>query len=304
MPQLHPLIAVLGPTASGKSALAIRLAEQRKAEIVNYDSVQLYRGFDIGSAKTPPAERGGVPHHLIDVLEPTERTSAGAYARWARKVLAEIRGRGATPILVGGTGFYLKALIDGLFEGPAADLELRERLGRSAARHGEGYLQRVLARLDPESAERIHAHDQTKLMRAIEVSLLEGRPFSVLQRERRLQRLEGFAVERIGLAPPREALYERIDQRTQAMFEGGLLGEVEGLLAADVPADAWPFGAVGYRQALDCVRGRLSKKQAIEAAAQATRNYAKRQLTWFRNQEPETAWNSAFGDQLDAPGSS
>ena len=289
------LIAILGPTASGKSDLALGLAERLDGEVVNYDSVQVYRGFDIGSAKTPESERRGVPHHLIDILDPAEQFSAGEYARRARAVLAEIRRRGRTPILAGGTGFYLRALLDGLFEGPGRDTELRARLERSAELRDPGYLHRLLARLDPESAARIHANDQPKLIRAIEVFLVEGESMTRAF-ERGLAPLEGFRIVRLGLAPPRAELYERINLRSRRMFEAGLLDEVRGLLDAGVPRDAWAFGALGYRQALACLGGRLSIEEAIEETARKTRNYAKRQLTWFRRQEPETAWFESTGD--------
>lgn len=286
-----PLIAVLGPTASGKSALAIRLASELGGEIVNYDSVQIYRGFDIGSAKTPVAERGGVPHHLLDVCEPGGLFSAGDFSRLGRRAVREIAARGKTPVLAGGTGFYLRALLEGLFEGPARDEELRARLEpRGAARlHG------LLKRLDPESAARIHPNDEPKLVRALEVRLIEGAPLAGVLR-RGLEPLEGFAVRKLFLDPPREALYNRIERRTARMFEEGLEEEVRALLAAGAPRDAWAFSALGYRQALLLVDGRLSRQEAIADTARATRNYAKRQLTWFRNQEPDAERLEGFGD--------
>lgn len=297
MSRNQPLIAILGPTAAGKSDLGLFLAERLDGELVNYDSVQLYRGFDVGSAKTPPDERRSVPHHLIDVLGPEARTSAGDYARRARQTLADIAARGKTPILVGGTGFYLRAALEGLFEGAGRDDDIRARLERSSARHGEAHLHRLLARLDPDAAAAIHPHDAPKIVRALEVRLIEGRPISQLHREREPRPLDGFGILKLGLAPPREALYQRIEKRTQQMYAGGLLDEVRRLLAAGVSPEAWPFGAVGYRQALACARGELTLEQAIADTTQATRNYAKRQLTWFRNQEKATHWLEGFGDE-------
>lgn len=291
----HPLIAVLGPTASGKSALGLELAKKLDGEIVNFDSVQVYRGFDIGSSKTPPEERGGIPHHLLDVLDPTEQCSAGDFARMGRAVLADIRARGKTPVLVGGTGFYFKALVGGLFEGPARDESLRRRLEGIAAR---GRLHRLLARLDAAAAQRIHPHDTPKLVRAVEVCILARRPLSEAHAQPPAP-LEGFRILRLGLDPPREELYERINRRSRLMFEQGLLDEVRGLLAAGVPRTAWAFGALGYRQALACVDGSLSMEEAIEQTAQGTRQYAKRQLTWFRRQEQEMVWLQGFGSDPD-----
>jgi tRNA dimethylallyltransferase len=284
---------VLGPTASGKSALAIALARELDGEIVNFDSVQVYRGFDIGAAKTPLEERQGVPHHLLDVLDPAERCSAGDFSRLGRKALAEISGRGKSPVLAGGTGFYLRALLEGLSAGPARDESLRERLEGIARR---GRLHRLLTRLDPAAAERIHPNDTPKLVRAVEVCILARRPLSRVHADKP-EPLEGYRVVRLGLDPPREALYERINLRSRAMFESGLLDEVRGLLEAGTPRDAWAFGALGYRQALACVDGDIGLEDAVEQTARATRNYAKRQLTWFRRQETGTIWLGGFGDQ-------
>ena len=286
-----PLIAVMGPTASGKSDLAIRLAVELGGEIVNYDSVQVYRGFDVGSAKTPPRERQGVPHHLLDICAPAETFSAGDFSRLGREAARKIVGRGRIPVLVGGTGFYLRALLEGLFEGPARDGKLRERLER----RGAARLHKLLVRLDPETAARIHPNDQPKLVRALEVRLIEGRPLSGILR-RGVEPLEGFDVLKLFLDPPREALYERIARRAEAMFAAGLEDEVRGLLASGAPRDAWPLGALGYRQALAVIEGRMSRAEAIEETARATRNYAKRQLTWFRNQEPAAIRLEGFGD--------
>ena len=290
------LLVIVGPTASGKSALGIALAKTLAGEIISCDSVQLYRGFDVGSAKTPGAEREGVAHHLLDVLSPTDKATAGDYVRMARQSIAEVSRRGRLPILVGGTGLYLKAALQGLFSGPGRDEGLRARLGQIAAEKGPGRLHGILTRIDPESAQRIHGNDQPKLIRAIEVCLVSRRPFSDVLKEDTEEPLQGYRAIRIGLAPPREALYEKIDRRTKQMFAEGILDEVRGLLAVGVPETAWPFGAVGYKQALAAVRGEVDEGEAAQAAAQATRRYAKRQMTWFRQQEPETVWLEGFGD--------
>jgi len=289
----------LGPTASGKSDLALRIAEETGGEIVNFDSVQVYRGFDIGSAKTPVVERRGVEHHLIDVLDPDETFSAGDFARRARAVLDEMRGHGKVPVLAGGTGFYLRALLTGLFDGPGRDRLLRTRLEQTASRKPRGYLHRMLQKMDPPSAAKIHSNDHPKLVRALEVCLLEGAPRSTVL-DRGLESLEGFRIVRIGLDPPREQLYERINERARRMFDGGLVEEVRGLLDAGVARDAWPLQALGYRQALALIEGGLDREAAVEETALKTRRYAKRQLTWFRRQEPETHWVQDFGNSAAA----
>jgi tRNA dimethylallyltransferase len=288
---------VLGPTASGKSSLALQLAKQFNGEIISCDSVQIYRGFDVGSAKTLLGEREGVPHHLLDVLDPSETTTAADYARMARQVIAEVAGRGSTPIVAGGTGLYLRATVHGLFRGPGRDAEMRSRLEGIVAQKGPEYLHSILARLDRDSAARIHYNDQPKVIRAIEVRLLMQQPLAEVFETSAEQALTGYRITQIGLAPPRAALYQRINQRTCEMFEHGLLEEVQSLLDAGVPANAWPFGAVGYKQALEVLRGGTDRAVATQAAAQATRHYAKRQLTWFRRQEPTTAWLDGFGDE-------
>ncbi|HYL34546.1 MAG TPA: tRNA (adenosine(37)-N6)-dimethylallyltransferase MiaA [Bryobacteraceae bacterium] len=284
---------VLGPTGSGKSELGLRVARELGGEIVNCDSLQLYRGLDIGTAKVPETERQGVPHHLIDVIEPAQLFTAGEYARAARGVLCEIAVRGRTPVLVGGTGFYLRALLEGLSEGPQRDTALRDRLQRRENRR-PGSLHRILARLDPESASRIHPNDKNKTLRALEVRLLEGGPMSALFARGRAA-LAGFRPIRLGLDPPRELLYRRLDERTARMFERGLIEEVRGLLAAGVPPDAKPFESLGYRQALAVLQGRLTLPEAIASTQTETRRYAKRQMTWFRK-EPHTHWLHGFGD--------
>lgn len=293
-PDAAALVAVVGPTASGKSALALDIAERFHGEIVNFDSVQLYRRFNIGTAKTPLEQRRGIPHHLLDIIDPNETFTAGDYAQRGRAVLAEIRSRGRLPVLVGGTGFYLRALLEGLFQGPPRDEALRRRLDSRVESRPPGHLHRLLRRLDAASAERIHPNDAPKLIRAIEVSLLARAPISELWHQGR-DRLEGYSVIRIGLDPPRDQLYQRIQQRTAQMFSNGLVDEVQSLLAAGVPRSARPFGSLGYSQALDELDGKLTREQAIESTAKRTRRYAKRQMTWFRR-EPDVHWFTAFGD--------
>jgi len=288
------LAAVVGPTGSGKSALAIRLAQQFGGEIVNCDSLQLYRGFDVGTAKTPPGERRGVPHHLFDVLTPRESYSAGEYAREARKVIAGIAARGRLPIVVGGTGFYLRALLEGLPVLPARDERLRQRLlGRERLRRGS--LHRLLKRLEPGAAARIHAHDVQKTTRALEVRLLTQQ---ALPQPAEASALEGYAVIKLGLDPNRAALQQRLEVRTRAIFEHGLIEEVRGLLVEGATGDEKPFEALGYKQALLHLRGAITLEQAIESTIIETRQYAKRQRTWFRR-DPEIRWLYGFGDDAE-----
>ena len=288
-----PLVAIVGPTASGKSSLAAHLARQFQGEILNCDSLQLYRYFDIGTAKPTPAEREGIPHHLVDILDPAEQFSAGEYSRRAREVLGEVTERARLPIVVGGTGFYLRALIDGLFAGPARHPSLRERLRERETKKGPGYVHRLLKRLDPVSASHIHPHDLPKTIRAVEVCLLARGRMSELFRQGR-EALTSYSVLKLGLNPPRAELYERINQRTEALFDRGLVNEVSDLLAKGYPATAPPFQSHGYRQALDYLLGKISLRDAIRYAQAATRQYAKRQMTWFRK-EPGIVWFSGFG---------
>ncbi len=299
LPLLAPLLIVVGPTASGKSDLALFLAEERNGEIINCDSVQVYRWFDLGTAKPAPVERRGVPHHLMDILEPQQALTAGDYARRAREVLERIQARGTLPILVGGTGFYLRALLEGLFPGPVRDEGLRERLrSRARTRTASGdYLHRLLRRLDPASASRIHARDTSKLIRAIEVCLQARRPMSALFRETQGQgRLEGFRPLKIGLDPPRRRLYERINRRAEGMFRGGLLEEVREILARGAPPTAKPFESHGYQEALAVRQGAMTLEEAIASTQLRTRHYAKRQMTWFRR-EKDVHWLPYFGDE-------
>ncbi len=288
-----PLPVVLGPTASGKSELAIRIALTMGGEIVNCDSLQLYRGMDIGTAKVPEAARLGIPHHLIGLIEPTQLFTAGEYAQAARRVLREIADRRRVPIVVGGTGFYLRALLEGLFQGPRRDEDIRARLERREQRR-PGSLHRLLSKLDPAAAARIHSNDKNKLIRALEVRLLEGQPISALFARGR-DPLAGFRTIKLGLNPPRKSLHERLDARAIAMFESGLIEEVRRLLANGVPKDAKPFESLGYRQALQVIEGALTREQAISSTQLETRRYAKRQMTWFRK-EPGVHWLAGFGD--------
>jgi tRNA dimethylallyltransferase len=287
------LVAVVGPTGSGKSDLALELAERFDGEIVNCDSLQVYRHFDIGSAKLPAAERRGTPHHLIDILDPGALFTAGDYARLARQAIAGITERGRLPIVAGGTGFYLRALLEGLFEGPARDQPLRDRLAAREARR-PGALHRLLTRFDPETAARIHAHDVPKVTRALEVCLLARRPASELFRQGR-DALRGYAWLKLGLLPGREALHQRLDARCQAMFEGGLVEEARRILALGYPPSIKPFESLGYRQALQLIHGELNLREAIFYAQRTTRQYAKRQITWFRR-ETGLEWLPGFGD--------
>ena len=286
-------MVLLGPTASGKTALSLALAERFNGEIVSCDSVAVYRDFEIGTAKPTAAERARVPHHCIDIVSPEREYSAGEYQRDGRGAIGDITARGKLPIVTGGTGLYLRALLEGLFDGPQRSEELRNRLRRSAVRHGAGWLARLLERLDPAAAERIHANDTPKLIRAIEVTLEARRPMTEAWTAG-AEPMTGYRILRLGLAPERAALYRRIDARAAAMFERGLAAETERL-RTKYGADRRIFDALGYRQARQLLAGELSEAQAVEAAQRGHRNYAKRQFTWFRR-EPEVRWLAGFGD--------
>jgi len=297
-----PLIAVVGPTAAGKSALALRLARELPGEIVSCDSLQVYRGLDIGSAKASPEERAAVPHHLLDVVEPDALFSAAEYARLARAAVADIAGRGRVPIVVGGTGLYLRALLFGLFEGPARDEPFRARLAGFAARRGAGRLHRLLARVDAESAARIAPADEVRVVRALEVLRATGRPLGSHHRGG-APPLEGFRVRVVGIAPPRDLLRAAVVRRTDDMLARGLFGEVRGLLDRGYAPELRPLQAIGYRQAVDVVLGRREEAEARRDIVASTMQYAKRQLTWFRRQT-DASWSEspegAFADALDA----
>ena len=293
MPDDALLVVVLGPTGSGKTALSLALAEQFRGEIVNCDSVACYREFEIGTAKPTPDERSRAPHHLFDFVGPTDYITAGEYARLARQTLAEIQSRRNLPIVVGGTGLYLRALLEGLFPGPQRSEELRERLQEKARQKGPAYLHRTLERLDSAAAERIHANDVPKLIRAIEVCLASRQKMTELWKQGR-PALAGFHILRIGLDPDRNELYRRINQRAQRMFELGL-GEETRRLREKFGDDARPLAALGYKQCVQLLRREIDAATALQLAEQGHRNYAKRQMTWFRR-EPEVNWLKGFGE--------
>ena len=317
----NPLVVVvLGPTASGKTALALAIARRFRGEIVNCDSVAMYREFDIGTAKPSAAERAEIPHHLLDCVDPLADVSAGEYARQARRILREIalpekvlresvlhegEHRKHLPIVSGGTGLYIRALLEGLFPGPQRSEELRDKLRGRAEKRGSEHLHRILRRLDSSAASRIHANDVPKVIRAIEVCLASrqtsprsSRPSSRQSMTELWQQgrepLQGFRILRLGLNPNREALYARINQRAANMLDEGLIAETERLLAK-YGAQARPLASLGYKQALQFLRGELDRESALAAAQQAHRNYAKRQITWFRR-EPDVHWLAGLGD--------
>ncbi len=295
-----PLIAIVGPTAAGKSALALVLAEKLNGEVVNYDSVQLYRGFDIGSGKLPRPERRGIAHHLLDCLEPTENFTAGDFRREALGVLDSLRTRGKLPIFAGGTGLYLRALLLGLFDGPARSEALRERLRTISDRHGREFLHRILTRLDRAAAARIQPRDTQKLIRALEVCILARQSITEMHAKGR-EGLEGYRVVKIGLDPPRARLYDRINRRVEAMFAEGLVEETRALLYHSDPARIKPLGALGYRQSGAFLGGKCSREEAVAWTQVDTRHYAKRQLTWFRR-EHDVVWFEGFGDDPQVQG--
>ncbi|MBZ5694024.1 MAG: tRNA (adenosine(37)-N6)-dimethylallyltransferase MiaA [Acidobacteriia bacterium] len=288
------LVVILGPTASGKSALGITLAEQLGGEILVCDSTQVYRHFDIGTAKVPPSEQKGMAHHLVDLVEPQELFTAGEYRRRALEVLENLRGRGKLPILTAGTGLYLRALLEGLADAPERSEELRERLRQKAKLHGPAYLHRLLARTDKEAAARIAPRDTQKIIRALEIRTLAGKPVGDVHRSGR-EGLAGYDVRRIGLSPPRPALYARIDARVGTMMRAGWMEEVRRLVASGVPADAKPFQFIGYSELRAWLESGREASEAIPQIQQATRRFAKRQITWFRK-EPDVHWLSGFGD--------
>jgi tRNA dimethylallyltransferase len=287
----NPLVVVAGPTGAGKSTLALWICEEFSGEIVNCDSLQLYRDFHIGTAKTPEAQRRGIPHHLLDVLGPSDGYSAGEYARVARVAIAEISARSRLPVVVGGTGFYLRALLNGLPHLPESDNDVRRRLMDRELRK-PGSMRRLLSRLDPTSARRIHANDTQRSMRAVEIRLLSGH---VSPPAIETGPLTGYRVLKIGPDPDRAALYNLLDARTEQMFASGLVQEIQSLLANGCTGDEKPFESLGYRQALAHIRGEIRLDRAIYLTQLETRHYAKRQWTWFRR-DPEMLWLSGFGD--------
>jgi len=289
------LVAVVGPTATGKSALGLGLAEASGGEIVSCDSTAVYRGVDIGTDKLPDGERRGIPHHLIDVVSATETYSAAEYARAASAAIRDILGRGRLPILVGGTGFYYRALVRGLFPGPARDERLRARLDVVADRRGVESLHRWLTRVDAESARRIQPRDRKRLVRALEVYLLTGRPLTDHFGET-TSPIAGIRVLAIGVSMPRPALRERVAARVDAQFARGVVAEVEGLIAAGVPASAHAFSGLVYRQVVELLRGVRDEAATRDMIVRENMRYARRQLIWFRK-EPNVRW-------LDGPGES
>jgi tRNA dimethylallyltransferase len=289
-----PLLAIIGPTASGKSALGVFLAKEFIGEVVACDSTQLYRGFDVGTAKPTWAERASVPHHLLDILDPNEDSTAGGYRKRALKVLDDLRVRSRLPVFTVGTGLYLRALLEGLADLPLRSEELRARLRASAAEHGAGHLHEMLARFDAAAARQISAADEQKLIRAIEICLLAKKPLTEIHRAGTTP-LNGWRVLKIGLQPEREALYQRIHDRTDTMLQAGWLAEVSGLMARALPENAKPFDFIGYRQLRSHLRGEITLDAARAAIQQGTRQYAKRQLTWFRR-EQNVHWLEGFGD--------
>jgi tRNA dimethylallyltransferase len=312
-PQAAPLVAILGPTASGKSALGVALAQRFAGEVLVCDSTQVYRGFDIGTAKPTAEERGGIAHRLLDLVEPNERFTAGDYRRHALEVLDELAHRESQkkrlPIFTVGTGLYLRALLEGLADAPQRCDAVRARLNLAAARHDArqdaDYLHRMLRRLDPVAAKRISPRDRQKLIRALEVCLLTGKPLTELHDAGRAP-LQGYRPLKIGLNPPRAELWRRIELRVHAMLERGWLAEVAALSASDLPPGAFPrargadglpkpFDFLGYRQLRAHLQHGPSLAQAVEETVFATRRYAKRQLTWFRR-EPGVHWLPAAGD--------
>ena len=291
----RPVVAVAGPTASGKSDLGIALALRAGGEVVNCDSVQVYREVEIATAKVPPEERRGVPHHLIDFVPPERTYTAADWARDALAAVEEIEARGRTAFLVGGTGFYLRALREPFFEAPPTDAALRRRLVRLRERRGPEHLHALLRRLDPERAARLQPRDWSRVQRALELRLQTGARISERLAERPAPPPQAARLRVFVLNPPREELYRRIDLRAEAHFRAGLVEEVRALLARGVPADSSALGAHGYRRVVEHLRGERTLESAVEQTKLDVRHYAKRQLTWFRR-EPGVEWVEGFGE--------
>jgi tRNA dimethylallyltransferase len=291
--ELAPLVVVLGPTASGKSVLGIELARRFNGEVAVCDSTQVYRHFDIGTAKVPMAEQREIPHHLTDVVEPDEIFTAGEYRRRAIAVLDDLKRRGKLPVLTAGTGLYLRALLEGLADAPERSEELRSRLREIVQRHGPEYLHRLLARIDPEAAQKIAVRDTQKAIRAIEIHILARQTLGEIHRSGR-DPLQGFRVTKIGLVPNRKALYAHIEARTREMIAAGWVEEVRALLAMGIRADAKPFQFIGYRELADHLERKTDLEEVMPRIQQATRQFAKRQITWFRR-EPDVQWLEGFG---------
>jgi tRNA dimethylallyltransferase len=295
---VKPVVAILGSTATGKSALALTMAERYDGEIVNCDSTAVYRGFDIGTDKLPESERRGIPHHLIDIVDPTEEYTAARFARDASRTIREIHARGQLPMLVGGTGFYYRALTRGLFPGPGRDAELRARLEAIAARRDVTFLHRMLRRVDPESSTRIQPRDLKRIVRALEVFFLTGRPLTAHFAET-VTLLPDVTMIPIALRLPAPVISERVTRRVDQQFERGLMDEIRGLLARGVPETARPFGGLVYRQALEHLHGVRDERSTRALISQENRRYARRQLIWFRK-EPNLQWFEGPGDSPEA----
>ncbi len=294
MSELPRLVVILGPTASGKSALGISLAKKLDAEILVCDSTQVYRHFDIGTAKVPSAEQQGIPHHLVDLVEPSDVFTAGDYRRLALAALEDLARRRKLAILTAGTGLYLRALLEGLADAPTRSEELRGRLRESVSVRGPQHLHRVLNRLDPQAAAGISTRDTQKVIRALEIRLRAGKSVAEVHSGGRSP-LEGYRVIKIGLLPPRAALYEKIHARVLTMISAGWLDEIRRLIAQGVPSDVKPFQFIGYSELREHLEGRISLDDAVDQIQRATRRFAKRQITWFRK-EPSVTWLSSFGD--------
>jgi tRNA dimethylallyltransferase len=292
------IYAIAGPTASGKTALAVELASRVGGEVVNFDSVQIYRGIEIATAKPTAEERRNVPHHLIDYVDPNVNYTAADWARDAAIKIAEIEARGKTPILVGGTGFYLRTLMQPLFEGPPTDISIRERLRAIREKRGAEFLHRLLGKVDPVAAEKLPVRDYVRVMRALEVYFQTGERLSQQQPNRESPPEFASRVRLIVLNPPREALYEKINARTESHFAAGLVDEVKRLRSAGVRDDTNALGSHGYRRVCEYLRGERTLESAIDRSKQDVRNYAKRQLTWFRR-ETVWMWIEGFGSDVD-----
>ena len=291
---LTPLVVILGPTASGKSALGIELARLFNGEVIVCDSTQVYRRFDIGTAKVPLDEQQGIAHHLTDLVEPNEIFTAGEYRRRAITVLDDLKHRTKLPILTAGTGLYLRALLEGLADAPERSEELRSRLRETVEHRGAEYLHRVLGKVDAEAAEKIAVRDTQKIIRAIEIRILARQTLGDVHRSGR-EPLQGFRVIKLGLSPDRRALYSRIDARTHHMLDAGWLDEVRKLISDDVLANAKSFQSIGYAELRDHLENKISQEEAVRRIQQSTRQFAKRQITWFRR-EPDVHWLAGFGD--------
>jgi tRNA dimethylallyltransferase len=298
MVRLTPrLLAIVGATATGKSALGIAMAQRFDGEIVSCDSTAVYRGFDIGTDKVPLVEQRGIPHHMVDLVEPTEEYSAARYAREASAVIRGVTSRGRLPILVGGTGLYYRALTRGMFEGPGRDEPLRRRLERIAVRRGPSCLHRWLGKVDPPSAERIQIPDVKRLVRALEVWIVTGRPLTGHFADT-ASPLADYEITTVALRIPEEDTVARVARRVDAQFERGLLDEMRALLARGVPETALPFTGLVYRQALEHLHGVRDEAATRALIVRENRKYSRRQLIWFRK-EPNLRWIHAAGERAD-----